>query len=296
MPAIFKARSRRDFLKVTSGVGAAVVVQNFPKVKAATQEKSLHLALLSDTHVPGDRANEYRGFRPWESLKRIVPEITERKPEGVIINGDAARLEGLREDYVELKELLKPVAEIAPVYIALGNHDDRVQFNAVFSGAREGQQAVPEKHVLVLEHEVVSVVVLDSLMYVNKVPGLLGKAQREWLGKYLTGNPKKPVVLFLHHTLDDNDGALLDAPRLFELLRGYSQVKAIFYGHSHTWKIEQREQLQLINLPAVAYNFRDQEPVGWVEARFRAEGVDLTLRASGGNTTENGVTKRVQWL
>ena len=54
--------------------------------------------------------------------------------------------------------------------------------------------------------------------------------------------------------------------------------------------------MKLINLPAVAYNFRDQDPVGWVDARFDRNGVDLTLRALGGNTTGDRKITRVDWV
>jgi hypothetical protein len=64
----------------------------------------------------------------------------------------------------------------------------------------------------------------------------------------------------------------LDTDRLFDLLRPHRHVKAIFYGHSHVWELGRHDRLQLINLPAVGYNFNDKDPVGWVDARFRAAG------------------------
>jgi hypothetical protein len=88
---------------------------------------------------------------------------------------------------------------------------------------------------------------------------------------------------------------MLDANRLFEIIRPHRQVKAIFYGHSHAWNLSERQGVKLINLPAVGYNFADHEPVGWVDARFRRNGVDLTLHAIAGNRDQNGKTSRVLW-
>jgi 3',5'-cyclic-AMP phosphodiesterase len=48
-------------------------------------------------------------------------------------------------------------------------------------------------------------------------------------------------------------------------------------------------------LPAVGYNFRDQDPVGWVEADFTTAGVDLTLHASAGNRSEDGKRQFLEW-
>ncbi len=256
---------------------------------------SLRLALLSDTHIPGDRINGHRGFNPWENLRRIVPEVLQAKPEGVILNGDAARLEGLPGDYAELLQLLAPVAAEAPVYIGLGNHDDRKNFGQALTAPSGLRQAVKEKHVLVIEHTVIRIVVLDSLQFVNKAPGLLGKEQRSWLAGFLSTHRDRPVALFVHHTLDDNDGDLLDAPRLFELLRHHHHVKAIFYGHSHVWSRTRREGIHMVNLPAVGYNFRDLDPLGWVDARFHDTGVDLTLRAFAGNAADHGKTHPILW-
>lgn len=257
--------------------------------------KELHLALLSDTHIPADQKNGHRGFNPWENLKQVVPQVVEAEPEGVIICGDAARLEGLEGDYRELRGLLEPIAAKVPVFVGLGNHDDRVNFNKVFMHSAGNKAGIKDKHVVVIDEEVARIVVLDSLMYVNKVAGLLGKDQRKWLGEFLATNGDKPVVLFVHHTLGDNDGDLMDADKMFEILAPHRQVKAVFYGHSHVWGRTERDGIHLVNLPAVGYNFRDQDPVGWVDAKFDAEGVSLALRAIGGDKTEDRRITRLNW-
>ena len=301
MPGLFyEPVRRRDFLKITGGAGAAAIVsgcRSTPRVQQSSiAGESLHLALLSDTHVPADRKNGHRGFNPWENLKQVIPQVAEAKPAGVIICGDAARLEGLEADYREIRTLLEPVAATTPVFIGLGNHDDRVNFNKVFMHPAGDKAGIKDKHVVVLDEDVVRIVVLDSLLYVNKVAGLLGKEQRAWLAEYLATKSDKPVVLFVHHTLEDGDGDLLDAKRLFEIIAPHPQVKAIFFGHSHDWSVTEREGVKLVNLPAVGYNFRDEEPVGWVDAKFDGEGVNLTLRAIGGNKTEDRRITRLNWL
>jgi 3',5'-cyclic AMP phosphodiesterase CpdA len=256
-------------------------------------DASLHLALLSDTHVPADRLNGHRGFNPWENLRRIVPDVAASNSQGVVLCGDAARLEGLEGDYRELKELLQPIATNCPVYIGLGNHDDRANFRRVFappSGPDAGG-----RNVVVIEDDVLRLIVLDSLLYVNRVAGHLGKAQREWLAGYLEQHDDRPVALFVHHTLEDRDGDLLDSDRFFALLKPHRQVKAIFYGHSHVWQRSERAGLHLINLPAVGYNFDDKDPVGWVDAHFHPRGVDLTLHAIAGNRAEDGHRFSIGW-
>jgi 3',5'-cyclic-AMP phosphodiesterase len=149
--------------------------------------------------------------------------------------------------------------------------------------------------VTVVEHEAVRVVVLDSLLYVNQVAGLLGRAQRAWLEGYLPTVADRPAVLFVHHPPTDEDGDLLDGDRLLAILRANRHVKAIFHGHAHVWALGRRDRLHVVSLPALGYNFSDAQPVGWVNARFRRDGVSLTLRALAGNREDDGKTTVLEW-
>lgn len=297
MPIAFEhLTSRRAFLRTALLGGAGVVAAGCRTIPGASASPAaLHLALLADTHIPADRANSYRGFRPWENLRAVAPQVAAARPEGVVLCGDAARLDGQEADYRELRGLLAPLAGVAPVYIGLGNHDHRANFLKVFAEHPVRPAAVSGRHVLVMEHPVVRLIVLDSLFNVNQTPGLLGRAQRHWLMHQLPRLADRPVVLCVHHTLGDGDGELLDADRLFALVAPHRHVKAIVYGHSHVWAVIRRGPLHLINLPAVGYNFSDDQPVGWVEARFTPAGVALTLRALAGNRAGDGRTWHVAW-
>jgi 3',5'-cyclic-AMP phosphodiesterase len=300
MPGLYhQPIRRREFLKVSCLAGAAVALhgcRTSPNASPST-ENEVRLALLSDTHVAGDRerGKDPRGFDPWENLKRVAPDVAARSPRGVILNGDAASREGLVADYQELKNLLDPLSRVAPVYIGFGNHDHRENFKEVFASGTGLDAGVPNHRALVIEESSLRFIVLDSLLYVNKAAGLLGGHQRAWLSKYLETHTEKPVVLFVHHTLGEGDGDLLDSDRFFGILRPHRHVKAIFYGHSHMWNISERQGVKLINLPALGYNFSQDQPVGWVDARFRRSGVDLTLHVIAGNRAQDGQVFRIHW-
>jgi 3',5'-cyclic-AMP phosphodiesterase len=300
MPGIFyQPIDRRKFLSISSralaGLALAAEVKVFAQDSSA-ERKPIHLALLSDTHIPADPKNENRKFFPQANLKSVVAQVIEARPEGVFLNGDAARLTGEVEDYDALKGLLAPLAAQMPVYISMGNHDDRDNFLKVFENPSGARQKVTSKYVLVIEWPALRFIVLDSLLYVNKTAGLLGKTQREWLVKYLEHSDTRATVLFVHHTLKDGDGDLLDVARLFETIRSHKKVKAIFYGHSHEYAFGQENGVHLVNLPAVGYNFNDKEPVGWVDAMFTSKGVDLVLKAFGGNRSNDGKSTSLTWM
>lgn len=296
MPGYFDRRiTRRMFVEGSTRITAGLTV-GAAWLRAADATRPYRVALLSDTHIPADPAGQFRGFYPVRNLEMVLPAVQRFRPEMALICGDAARLTGEVGDYTALKELLSPLAEEVPVYIGLGNHDHRDNFYSVFDPVPTGRQDLRGKHVSVIERPAVRLIVLDSLLYVDRVAGLLGKAQREWLAEYLRKADDRATVLLVHHTLGDGDGDLLDVDRLFNLIGQHGKVKAIFYGHSHVWGMTERSGVHLVNLPAVGYNFRDQDPVGWVEAEFTAERVRLTLRAVGGNVSEDGRQHELEWL
>ena len=171
-------RDRRSFLKATA-LGAVGLTVAFTRLaRAGARGGELHLALLSDTHVPGDRKNGHRGFNPWENLRAAVPQVVAARPDGVVVCGDVARLEGRPEDYTELRALLEPLAA------------DDTRLRGARQPRRPGQlpegfptppgalAPVRSRHVTLIEHPTLRVIVLDSLLYVNQVAGLLGQAQR----------------------------------------------------------------------------------------------------------------------
>jgi 3',5'-cyclic AMP phosphodiesterase CpdA len=259
------------------------------------QKRTTRWALLSDTHIAANVDDEYRGFRPYENLKQVVSQAGKFGPDGIVIDGDLARLEGLAPDYRNLTELLEPLTSRFPVGLALGNHDHRKNFLAAFQGSAGQRAAIQDRHVVIIDRSPVRLVLLDSLITANQTPGLLGKAQRTWLDEYLAANAGVPTLLFVHHTLDDRDTSLLDSDRFLRIATKHPHVKAVFYGHSHEYKLDTIEGMHLINVPATGYNFKDSEPVGWLEAGFAADGAEFTLRAIGGNKTADGSRRSVSW-
>ncbi|HEV7350006.1 metallophosphoesterase family protein [Telluribacter sp.] len=296
MPQIYYKQNRRSFLKSSAQAAGLLTAYGLgvTSVPGASAADETHLALLSDTHIAEDAQNVYRGFYPYKNLQGVVPQVLASKPDAVLINGDVARLTGEKGDYAQVKGLLAPLAEQKPIYMTLGNHDDRDNIQAAFP-APKGMQEVKNKHVMVVEQPTTRFILLDSLMYVNKTPGLLGQTQRGWLEEYLQTSDAKATVLFVHHTLSDQDSSLLDVERLFQIIRPHQKVKAIFYGHSHEYKYDKMEGIHLVNQPAVGYNFADSEPVGWLTGKFGKKGVDLTLHAFAGNLTENNKSRSLEW-
>jgi len=298
----YKKMNRRNFIKTSLAVCGSLITIGAGNSFGSSQKanKGTRLAFLADTHIPAadDSDNPPEGhycYNPHGNLRKVVSEVISASPDGVAIVGDLARLMGKLDDYAVLKRLLNPIAEKRPIFMALGNHDDRDNFLKVFDETAGEKQRVANKHVIVVERPPVRLIILDSLFYVNKVPGLLGQAQRRWLQDYLKKSDNTPTILCVHHTLGDSDGCLLDVPRLYWIIEPVRKVKAIVYGHSHACGFSEFEGIHLINVPATGYSFNSNVPVGWVDAQLTAKGGDFTLHVAAGNSEKDGSVKRLKW-
>jgi 3',5'-cyclic AMP phosphodiesterase CpdA len=197
-------------------------------------------------------------------------------------------------DYKNVKELIDPLSAKIPVAFAMGNHDRHEPFLEVFTKTIGERQELENRYVNVLEYPSMRFVILDSL---DKCPshGFLGKAQRDWLSSYLAEHTDKPVILFVHHSFKDYDGELIDADRMFNIVKPQHLVKAVVYGHTHSYNYSVRDNIHLINLPSTAYNFRPSEPLGWIEAEFTGKGGMFKLHAIAGNMEKDGEVTELKW-
>ena len=298
MPYLYQKKSRRQFIKVMAGgAGAVMAMGLLPSFTLAGKKKGIRLNLMSDTHISEDRETVYRGFYPYRNMVKGVAQIKGTPADLAVITGDLARLEGKQGDYQTLKGLLDPLAGEMPVAMTLGNHDVRDTFLSVFAESPGERAVVPGKFTQVIEFPDLRLLLLDSLVFTNQSPplGLLGKAQREWLDTWRGDHTDKPAFLFLHHTLDDRDGSLADNDKLFRIITPHRHVKAVFYGHSHVYAYDVREDIRLINLPAMGYNFRDKDPVGWVEVNLTPRHGTFILHTVAGNQQNDGSRKELSW-
>jgi len=300
--------TRRGFLRFSLAAAGGVVALG-PRWSAAQGKKKgdsgpegsrsgsqiSRWALLSDTHIAGDTEDNYRGFYPYRNLQKAFTQIGSDLPEGLVVTGDVARLTGQMDDYENFRKLLLPLVGRRPTYVALGNHDDRDHFLDVFESPAGQRPPVKGKHIGTVDAGPVRFILLDSLISTNLTMGLLGKAQRTWLQQYLQTGDDKPVLLFFHHSLRDEDGDLQDLPRLLDIIKPATKVKALVYGHSHEYGFSDCEGIHLVNLPSVAFNFGDDQPIGWVEARLERASGTFVLHALGGNRDQDGRARELRW-
>lgn len=274
------------------------------------------VALLSDLHISADAEKSERGVIMTDNLRRVVdavltPDASGRLPSCVIVNGDCAHHTGELADYAHLLTLLAPIVDAGvPIHLGVGNHDRRDHLLQSIDIARVGNGvsllAVPGRHVILIPTERADFLLLDSLDVTNGVPGVLGDPQLAWLEQTLverSGSPK-PLVVLLHHNLErmlevqgvpGNGINGAETERLLSLLNRHREVKALLFGHTHRWERGLAGDLHLVNLPAVAYVFREQQPSGWIDCHLRHDGASLTLRCVDPQSPGEGQTIDLAW-
>jgi 3',5'-cyclic AMP phosphodiesterase CpdA len=164
-------------------------------------------------------------------VKRLLSLAT--APDAVIVTGDLVD-RGTPGEYARLRELLAPLA--MPVYLLLGNHDDRAAFRAVFGDERYAGEFVQ----YAFDVGALRVLALDT-HDPGKPGGRLCPTRRAWLERELSAAGNRPVVIALHHppfatgiafmdacALDRDDAAALSA-----IVARHPNVERVICGHLH---------------------------------------------------------------
>jgi len=301
MPLHLPPLSRRRFLGVTAATLGALLVR--PVLGGDAKADPHRLALLSDPHVPDKPDVVNKDWNMTANLKTVVGEVAalDPNPAGVLVNGDLAYKTGTPGEYQAFGDLVKPLRQAGlPLHLGLGNHDNREQFLGAFAEAGKPERPVEGKHVLVVELERANLFLLDSLEPKIGVGGECGAKQLQWLADALDARPAKPALVFVHHNLQWKPEAgkfngLSDAVGLWPVLEKRKQVKAYVFGHTHTWKLDVKDDIHLINLPAIGYPFSKGPLIVWVNALLKENGITLEVRGLDVKHADHGKKIDLAW-
>ena len=322
MPVYLPPISRRRFL--TSSFTAAAALAFGQGCALPKGERDEHgVALLSDIHIAANPELIAHNANMTNNLKAVTKEVIAwpQRPGTVFINGDLAFDSGTKNDYAAVLGLLRPLREEGfPIYLGMGNHDDRENFWEVLRASKSVQPRLPDRQAAIVRTPSANWFVLDSLIQTGVIPGFLGEAQRIWLAAALDANADKPALIMIHHqpaalvgsetgsglekaaeTFSTMIGGptgsgLEDAEELFAILRPRRHVKAWFFGHTHRWEVSQDDSgIHLINLPPTAYLFEKGRPNGWVHATVQNNGARLELRCLNHAHKDHGQVVNLVW-
>ncbi len=296
-----RRETRRNFLGRAAAGASALLLGGLRPAPGQEDARKPVWALLSDTHIHESLNEANQGSNMASNLRKVVSEVIGDRPTAALVNGDLAREIGKPGDYQSFLTLAAPLREGGvPVHLTLGNHDDRASFLGVLGERGERltrieRAAIAEKYCESIEQDGVRWLLLDSLEEVNKVPGILGAAQLDWVARELDSAPATPAVIFVHHNVEPVDVGLKDTKALLEVLRPRRQLKCIFFGHTHEWRRFAVDGIHMVNLPAIGYAFKKGEPMGWVRGMPRAAGLTIELRSLDGAHPDHGKKIELEW-
>jgi Icc protein len=292
--------TRRAFL---ASAGAGILVFR-PSFALGADADPHRVALLSDPHV-GEKPEETdRDCNMHDRLKQVAAEVAKLTPRPVcaVVNGDLAHKSGTAAEYTHFASLIEPIRTAGvPLHLGLGNHDNFTRFAEGLEKLRPKDRPVEGKQVTVVELERANLFVLDSYDPKNPSGGILGASQLKWLAKALDDRKTKPAVVLAHHPLQfdapkgGRASGIADTTDFWPVLKDRPQVKAYVFGHTHTWRLAERDGIHLINLPAIGYPFAKAEVTGWLDASFTEKGVKLEVRALDVKHAKHGDKAELVW-
>jgi 3',5'-cyclic-AMP phosphodiesterase len=67
------------------------------------------------------------------------------------------------------------------------------------------------------------------------------------------------------------------------------------FGHTHSWRLAERDGVHLVNLPVIGYPFARAEVTGWVDAARTETGMKLEVRALDPKHAKHGDKVALTW-
>jgi 3',5'-cyclic AMP phosphodiesterase CpdA len=239
------------------------------------------LCQISDPHIVSEGTLAYGRVDTPRLLERCVRKILAlpRKPDAVIATGDLTD-NAKADEYGVLAEILAPLN--LPLYLAVGNHDDRQALRAAFPkhAYLVGDDGFVQ---YVVDDFPVRLVVLDTLVP-GKPGGTLCERRLRWLDRRLAESDR-PTIVAQHHPpfatgLSVMDRMGLDDPAAeAAVIARYPQVERIICGHHHR-AIQARFAGTVASVcPSTAHQlFLDLVPNADIRFAFEPSAFQLHLR------------------
>jgi 3',5'-cyclic AMP phosphodiesterase CpdA len=187
------------------------------------------LAQLTDPHIGAT----WSAADPVSGFARAVAGVCELRPAAVLVSGDLTD-HATDSEYETLRELLEPID--VPVYLMVGNHDDRQVMRRHFELAGTGGEPLQ----YAVDVGALRLVALDSQRSGSDA-GELDEARLGWLDGELAAAPDAPTLVAVHHhpasigipAFDRIGLSGADQEAFGEVLGRHRQVLAVVAGHVH---------------------------------------------------------------
>ncbi len=192
----------------------------------------LKFVVISDLHIVPERELSH-AVDTGERLAHAVSHINRLHPDAefCIAAGDLTD----RGEIAAYRRLKQSVSGLnPPLYLTLGNHDDRRNYLQVFDDAIVADTGFAD---ICIDRSGHRILVLDSLDS-GRHPGLVAAPQLEWLAARLGEARDRPAIVVMHHNICDlqvcTDAIRLHENRSFaDVLEGHPDIRHVISGHVH---------------------------------------------------------------
>ncbi len=233
----------------------------------------IRVVQLTDTHLCRARGGTLLGMDTDHSLQAVISLVQNERPDPDLVLGTGDLADGgAQPAYDRLQGYFD---QLSPAnYWLPGNHDDRQKMEAALTDSSRLSREI--------RSGAWSILLLDSQVP-GEVGGTLGEEELARLDAALKSAEQEGLysLVCLHHQpvevgcrwLDEQ--MVSDADAFFEVLDGYSRVRAVLWGHVHQEIDRQRNGVRLLASPSTCVQFApgsdqfkaDDQPPGyrWLE-------------------------------
>lgn len=219
------------------------------------------IAQISDTHIALDTPDSAQRLQDFEAVIADINAL-DPAPDVIVHTGDVVH-NGRVDEYGAAADILKRAG--APVYLMVGNKDDRANLRAVFPDAEYLDAASPFIDYAV-EDFPLRLIMLDTLSPGHNRGDFCAERIRR-LSEMTDAEDSRPIVVFTHHPAfevsvgpDPIHFHDLDAMNaLRQALRQSGRVAGIFSGHVHRAANGDVEGIPATVMSAVSTNLRKGE-------------------------------------
>lgn len=195
------------------------------------------IAQITDFHVCAPGALVYEGIDTNNHLRDAVRRLNALSPRPDLVLGTGDLVDhGTAEEYLHLKKILSALE--VPIYLTVGNHDDRSAFLDVF-GAQPYLSDVSGPFLnYSFEAGGVRVIVFDTAVH-GVSYGEACPERLAWLDAELARHSGQPTMIAMHHPPFETGIWWMDAirlrgaHRLAEVVQRHKQIRRIWCGHLH---------------------------------------------------------------
>ena len=240
------------------------------------QTSPVHVVQLTDAHLFADPAGSLLGINTRDSLRHVVAQVRHEQPriDLLLCTGDLSQ-DASVASYEAFRALTAPIG--VPTRWLPGNHDEA----RVMAGIARGSDLVSA----VTDVGNWRIVMLNSAV-ASATHGLLEEDQLAMLEAALKTAAERHCLVCLHHQPVDIGCAwiqpigLRNAQALFDLIKGYPQVRGLLWGHIHQEWDALQDGLRLLATPSTCIQFAalsedfsvSEEQPGYRWMRLHADG------------------------